>query len=309
MRGLVAIAAVVVLAATVGTAVYAMVEDEADPPSTFASRRAAEDALRDGSSVAAICALDVRDCDDTVVEGGGGFAQCATEEPCGDFDEKCAADACGAPMLAPELVCTGGASIEECFPGGVPAGYECVTLESFPVQVNCYTIGCAPVDGPVTILPVPAPGEPTIVEEPQVDPADPGIAVGEPVPPTDVCVTPPVDCETDPSVVHCLPIDDRCSPEPDANVRCLPPDCAISSDGSVYCPKPLPEPCIDPSVGVPGAELEPCSEPGDPGVCVPGPAVDCGVICPDRPDLAPEDCVIEPEGGGTDGSTGDGSTE
>jgi hypothetical protein len=201
----------------------------------------------------------------------------------------------------------------------VPAGYECVTLESFPVQVSCYATGCEPIeDGPVTILPAPdetvVVDDPGLVDPPQVDPSEPGIAVGEPVPPTDVCVSPPVDCETDPSVVHCLPIDDPCLPEPDANVRCLPPDCVVSSDGGVDCPAPLPEPC----------DLEPCAVPGEPGaceggpavdcgpVCEPGPAVDCGPVCLDGTDLTPEECArIDPpaqSGGGSDGSSGE-STE
>ena len=97
-----------------------------------------------------------------------------------------------------------GQTIEQCFPEGVPAGYDCVTLESFPVQVECF--------------------------------------IGD-------------DGDGDP-----------CSPQPDANVRCLAPDCAVSSDGSIACPDDKPV-CEDPAgcsaPGSCGADGEGCqTEPG-----------------------------------------------
>jgi hypothetical protein len=198
----------------------------------------------------------------------------------------------------------------------VPAGWDCVQLESFPVQTKCYPLECAPIDGPITILPAP-----DVIEEPQVDAVDPtlvdpGITIGEPVPAPIACV-PPVDCSTEPSAVHCLPVEE-CTPE--ANVRCvapgcevfedgsvacpaplpvecapdelcLPPDCAVSSDGMTYCPEPLPLPCVE-GEGIDGG----CSSPGSPG--------SGGVACPDG--VTDEECakIVEEQrrngGGSTD---------
>lgn len=321
MRTLVAIAAVVVLAGTIGTAVYAMVDDEPDGPAALTPHRSTDDAGGGGGAVAAICAEGVPDCEDMVVDEDGGaaggtclegstecvdnpgdFRQCATEEPCDDFAE-CAPDmVCIEPWLMDPPVCPDGVSVEGCFPDGIPAGYECLTLESFPVQIKCYPIACAPVDGgPVTILPapgddgvttLPAPADPDApVDEPQIDPA-PSV-VEEPVLPTEPCL--PGDCAEDPDgVMICKPIDDPCSPEPDPNVRCLPPDCAVSSDGSVSCPEPLPVPCA-----VPGDDV-----PRDLPICEIPPATGAG--CP--PGLTPEECArIDPPsqgGGSSPGSPG-----
>jgi hypothetical protein len=195
-------------------------------------------------------------------------------------------------------------TVEECFEGGTPAGFECLTLESFPVQVKCYPIECpvdgGPVttlpgpgdDGPVTILPAPDDSDEPI-GEPQVDPA-PSTEV-EPVPPMQACL--PGDCAEDENgVLVCKPIDDPCSPEPDPNVRCLPPHCTVSGDGSVDCPVPLPEPCSLPGDApseFPPCEIPPASGGGSSPGCAPG--------------LTPEECArANPpaQGGSSEGTPG-----
>jgi hypothetical protein len=265
--------AALALAIAAGTTVYALSgnDDDGGPSAT----READDArLADpgaGDAIAGMCIEGVPDCVDTVVDPNGGdgdFAQCAADGPdCQSFvDEgeyaECAADGGGCPQLVecpdggdvciePWLmdppVCPAGVEIDECFPDGIPAGYECVTLESFPVQVSCTTIPCdvttlpAPIDEDgVTTLPAPADDPPAGSRE-----AEEAAREGE---------------------VKCVPP----APECDDTSRCLPPDCAVSSDGSVSCPD-----VIDP--------------------CVPGPAVDCGIL----PD----------EGAGSSpGNPGDGGT-
>ncbi len=271
-KGLLILAGAALLVVTTGTAVVAMINDNDAGARVAADERPSGPR---GSAVAAICAPEFPDCQDTIEEGGGGgFEQCATEEPCGDFDAKCAADSpCIEPGMPVALSCDPGVTIEACYPDGPPAGYDCVTQQSFPVQVVCFPVDCVPYDGGgVTILPAPAPYD-TPIEEPQ-----PGIDVGEPDPTTiitPVCTSPPVNCaDADPSVVHCLPIDDPCAIS--SEVRCLPPDCAISSDGAIDCP--LPEPCLPID---------------DTGVTAPEPAV-CEPVAP-------------PSGGGgsSEGSPGD----
>jgi hypothetical protein len=304
MRGLVAVAAVVVLATTIGTAVYAMVEDDPDSAPAGARTHAALDDGA-GGAVAAVCAPGFEDCEDMIVNEDGDFSQCAADGPsCDGFDDRCAAGAeCLEPMPLPqveELICPDGQTLEECFPDGVPAGYECLTLESFPVQVKCYPIECTPVEGgPVTILPIdegpvtilPAPGEPEDVpgDEPRIDPAPSEIIESEPVPPTEACLS--QDCAEDESgVVYCKPIEDPCVSDPDTGVACLPPDCVVSSDGVTECPEPAPLPCVPEEAG--GIAAEPCAVPGSPGEC--------------PPDITPEECerILEGAGGGVDGSAG-----
>lgn len=356
----------VVVAVTTGTAVMAAIDDQDDPPAvrqTFESESiciegtpdcvdtfdAAGGACLAGSSecndtpgaVARMCAPGYPDCQDTVV-GDDGFAQCATDEPCGDFDAKCAADtACIEPWLMEEPVCPEGMAYEECFPEGTPPGWDCVQLESFPVQVKCSPIYCAPTDGPISILPLPAEDLPLEVE-PQIEPVDPSlidpgvseppVAEGEPVPlpmPID-CLPPPVDCDADPIPDPCLGSEcaissrqsERCLP-PECTVTddgaiackippdvecgptelCVAPDCAVSSDGSVFCPDPAPVPCGEVE-GVDGG----CSSPGSCG------DLGCsgeGYACPDG--ITDEECAKLNEeerrnsGGGSSGSGG--STE
>jgi hypothetical protein len=237
-KGLIILAGAALLVLTTGTAVVAMINDDDGGVRVVADDRRTNP---QGGAVAAICARDVPDCQDTIVDGGASFEQCATEEPCVDFDAKCAADSpCFERRVLEALSCEPGQSIEVCYPDGPPTGYDCVTQESFPVQVVCFPVDCVPYDdGGVTILPAPTPYDKPI-EEPQS-----GIDVGEPNPSTitTVCTSPHVLCDgADPSAVHCPPIIDPCSPDPDPTVRCLPSDCAISSDGAIDCP--LPQPCV-----------------------------------------------------------------
>lgn len=349
----------VVVAVTTGTAVMAAIDDQDDPPAarhTFESESICIEGATDcddtfdaaggsclvGSTdcndtpgvVAGMCAPGYPDCEDMIVEGDG-FQQCATEEPCGDFDAKCAADtACIEPWLMEAPVCPEGMAYEECFPDGTPPGWDCVQLESFPVQVKCYPIGCPPVDGPIEILPLPAEDLPLEVE-PQIEPVDPslvdpGIAVGEPVPAEPIECLPPVDCNVDPIPDPCLGspcaissrTDPRCVPpeceiledgtvackipppvECGPNETCIAPDCAVSSDGSVFCPDPAPVPCDE----IEGDDAG-CSSPGSCG------DLGCsgeGYACPDG--ISDDECakLIEEErrnsGGGSSGSGG--STE
>lgn len=277
-KGLLILAGAALLVVTTGTAVVAMINDDDDGARAFADERPSGPR---GGAVAAVCAPEFPDCQDMIVEGDGeGFEQCATEEPCGEFDARCAADSpCIGPGMLEALFCEPGETIEACYPDGPPAGYDCVTRESFPVQVVCFPADCVPYDGSgVTILPAPTPYD-WPIEEPQ-----PGIDVGEPDPTTTittVCISPPVNCDdADPSAVHCLPIGDPCAPEPDPNVRCLPPDCAVSSDGTIYCP--LPEPCIpidDTGVTAPAPAIcEPVAPPSGGGSSEGSPIAEATVI-------------------------------
>lgn len=206
-------AAAVVLAVAAGTAAFAMRGGDETP----SQKRAADDAggafgqclegatdcvdmpnpeteitdsVTEGDqapTVAGMCAPGVTDCVDTVVDPAGGTCLEGTVD-------------CVDTVMDPP-VCPEGMTMEECFPDGLPTGYDCVTLESDPVQVNCTPIG---------------------------DDGDP------------------------------------CSPEPDANVRCLPPDCAVSSDGSIACPD---DATVDPPQsgaegGSDGASSEPTAAAG-----------------------------------------------
>jgi hypothetical protein len=199
-----------------------------------------------------------------------------------------------------------GMALEECFEGGPPAGFECVTLESFPVQVKCYPVACETVDGPVTILPAPAPEDgPASSGASGEEPAEPGIAPGEPAPcvPVEECI------DTDDGSMVCAPGDDPCGPQPDANVRCLPPDCAVSSDGTVSCPAPLPMPCAAPgSDGGPAIDVPVCETPPGCGVdAADGLTIACDPVCIDNPALTPEECArIDPpvDSGGGESSPG-----
>ena len=243
-----------VLAVAAGTAAFATLGDDdgGDP----ASERQANPEDSGGDALGQ-CAPGVTDCVDVVVDPAGACLEGATEpcvdnpgaaggtclagstEPCtdspgvshmcvegaADCDDMivgtadCPPDAttCGPDTIIEAVYCEPGQTIEQCFPDGVPAGYDCITLESFPIQVECF---------------VPDNGD------------------GDP-----------------------------CT-QPDANVRCLPPDCAVSSDGGISCPATPAEPC-DAAGG--------CSSPAG---------------CPDDD---PNCEVVEPEeGGGSDGQAPDG---
>ena len=230
-KGLLILAGAALLVVTTGTAVVAMINDDDEGMGVFTDERPSD---QQGGAVAAVCAPGFPDCQDTIVEGADGeFEQCATAEPCGDFDAKCAANtACMEPGMLEALYCDPGATIEACYPDGTPAGYDCVTQESFPIQVVCFPADCLRYDdGGITILPAPGPnddGPVTILPDPTrgdqpIGAPQPGIAGGEissDGAATIPCASPPVNCDdTDPSVV-----------------RCLPPDCAITSDGAINCP-------------------------------------------------------------------------
>jgi hypothetical protein len=319
------VAGVAAVAVATGAAVYAAIDDQDDPPSVSRQRLPATDSDGDqaGGAVAAVCAPDHPDCEDMIVVDEDSFEQCAADGPCGDFDARCAAGTeCVEPGFPAEaLACPEGMTYAECFPDGTPEGWDCVQLESFPVQVECYASGCAPAEGPITILP--APDEPVVIDEPTIGPTDPaeppepstvdpGIAEGEPTPATIIECTPPVDCSEGPaSVVHCLPVEPCrvledgttvCPMEPFPPVecapdeQCLPPDCVISSDGVIACPEPLPLPCVQID-GQEPADGTGCSAPGSCGElgCEP-------VICPDG--ISDEECakIQEESGAGVSGS-------
>ena len=101
-KGLLILAGAALLVVTTGTAVVAMINDDDDGARAFADERPSGPR---GGAVAAVCAPEFPDCQDTIVEGGGGgFEQCATEEPCGDFGAKCAADSpCNGPRMLEAL--------------------------------------------------------------------------------------------------------------------------------------------------------------------------------------------------------------
>lgn len=314
MRAGIAVAALA-LAVAAGTGAYAMRGgSDGSPKSAAADDSAAEQReAGGGASTMAVCAPGYPGCNDMIVEDGGDVA-----------NDACPADGvCDTPRYAEQLGCAEGLTIAECFPDGVPAGYDCAELESFPVQVVCKSIGqCGePIpmpyeidpmpapdvesgdgggDDPVTILPAPAPDE-------VVDPIDPNTTIVE-------------------RVEECPPLPEPCSDTTDpavSGVRCLPRDCAVSSDGSVACP----EPCVvttdpmagiaenectsppgcqtfeDGSVACPGSpgEGEPgcvggpavdCAPIGEPVPCEGGPAVDCGPV--DLPLTEPGECVGGP---------------
>lgn len=266
-KGLLILAGATLLVVTTGTAVVAMINDDDEGMGVFADERPSD---QQGGAVAAMCVPEFPDCQDTFVEGADGeFEQCATAEPCGDFDAKCAANtACMEPGMLEALYCDPGATIDACYPGGLPTGYDCETRESFPVQVVCYPFDCVPYDdGGVTILPAPAPYDEPI-EEPQ-----PRIDVGEPSPGTVTAVRClPPDCAISSDGAIDCPLPEPCSISSAPDARCLPPDCAISSYGAIHCPLP-----------------EPCTPIDDTGVTAPDPAV-CEPVEP-------------PSGGGSSGGS------
>lgn len=274
--------AALVLAVAAGTGAYAMRGGtNGSPKSAVADDQNDAKRAAGGASTMAMCAEGVTDCTDMIVEGDDG----------GDVSyDACPPDmACIEPWLMNPRACADGLTIAECFPDGVPEGWDCAELESFPVQVVCKSVTdpcgmpLGPIDiepapepapdEPVTILPAPAPGDPTTpIEAPEDENA-------EPVPPSIDCAPVPRPCDDtdDPAV---------------SGLRCLPPDCAVSSDGTVACVAP--EPCVtttDPMAGIAENECSPISSdcvqyedgsvacPGSSGGgCVGGPAVDCGPI-------------------------------
>jgi hypothetical protein len=170
-----------------------------------------------GAAAGGTCLEGTTDCVDAPIAG-----RCLPEAP--DCDDT----------LDPGFTCEPGLTVEQCLPDGIPADYECVTLESDPIVVKCSPIDC------VTILPAPA----------DIDQQTGDVAVED--------------------EIKCEPPVDECVPGADGS--CLPPDCAVSSDGSVACPE------TDSGAGA--------NEPG--------------VTCPSEPAAAAEECARA--GGGTDGA-------
>jgi hypothetical protein len=288
------------LAVAIGTGAYAMRGGDDQPTAVTA-----EDASTDGSDVAtdsdggeglglsAICLEGAEDCVDTV------------DVPYGDFGElptKCAAEAvdCVEPGCPPEG-CT----------AGMPA-VECVVLETDPPIEECKPIACQTGAEPAEAIPPdelidPVPDEATIEEQLAADAQAAEAAERERAAASQeaVCVPPLPVCE-DPTMS-----------------ACVPPDCAVSSDGSVSCPGSEPidcvpvepatgddivtQPCMtEPCVGGPAVDCGPV-DPIEP--CVPGPATDCGVIdcapiAPGPDGDVPAICIdgSSGAGGGTDGS-------
>jgi hypothetical protein len=141
---------------------------------------------------------------------------------------------CRVDVLDPGFTCEPGLTVEQCLPDGVPADYNCVTLESDPIQVKC----------------------------------------------TPVCETnPPSPDGADTDLPVCT-LPEECAQAGEAD-RCLPPDCAVSSDGSVACPG---------------------SEPCDPAASDCG-STEPGVACPEG--VTPEECARGGSGGGTDAAPPD----
>lgn len=297
--------AVLVLAIAAGTGAYAMRGDgDGSPKSAVADEQSGERRDTGGASTMGMCAEGVPDCNDMIVEDGGDAVY-----------DKCPPDmACIEPWLMDPPACAGGVTLDECFPEGVPANLDCYELESFPVQVVCNPAGstCGEPIGPIEILPLP-------YEDGGEDPATDGPAVSGPAPDEPVTILPapapgelvdPIDDGTTmiAPAEECPPLPDKCTEtNPDSSFRCLPPDCAVSSDGSIACPDPcvvttdpmagiaenecetLPSDCVtyeDGSVACPGSSGE-----GEPG-CIGGPAVDCGPV--DLPLIDPSECIGGP---------------
>jgi hypothetical protein len=151
------------------------------------------------------------DVEDGAGGAGGAFGICiegtvdCVDTPLNPEDADCAPDAptCGNDAIELGFSCDPGLTVEECLPDGVPAGHECVTLESYPIQVRCYPIECAPSAAPTG--------------------------------------NPPAEEYAEDLAARCDAQPDKCASESAGDVRCLPPDCAVSSDGSVSCPGS--EPC------------------------------------------------------------------
>lgn len=293
--------AALAMAVAIGTGAYAMRGNDDDRPSVTAEDSidgaTGDEAAGDqGLGLSAMCVEGAEDCVDTIGMPYNDF---------GELPAKCAADAvdCVEPGC-PEEGCTAYNPI-----------YECVAIESDPPvdppAQECKLIGCEVAEGAEGAQPVdmiaPVPGE-------LVDPA----------PAEDIAARENAAAEQAADCGAPLPV---C--EDPAISACVPPDCAVSSDGSVSCPVSEPVDCLptepgpDDEIATLPCVVEPCV-PGpavDCGVvdnpCVPGPATDCGVIdceigidpAVDVPAGAPPPCVdsdgTDPgAGGGSDGSPG-----
>jgi len=212
---------------------------------------------RDGSPRSASQETDrqqKRAADDT----SGSMAVCVAEVPdCNDMvvlpdgdQARCAAEA----ETCIDTPCEGGPAVDCIAP---EASGVCYTLETEPIATQCVDIGCArpvPAEPPIDVVPVPG------VPESGVEPAPGGErgAIG----------------------AGCLG-EDPCTIS--SEMKCLPPDCAVSSDGTITCPEPIP--CEVPPVDATPVVIEP-----DATAVVEG-----GSTRGDEPAPPPtEPCVIDP---------------
>ena len=310
----------VAIAATSGTAVKAMIDDRGDPPATFLQRDADTAASNDAICIAPACdsPLPAPECSETgaCIDPGAACTQTGCFRPstgCGD-DEKCNVPSATVPACEP------GQTIEQCFPNGVPADLECLTLETFPQQIRCHPIACPTVVDPIPVPTLADPGSsppsagggtdaapPAVEVPPTIGPCPPLACAAEesdqakPCAPVEPC-GPIADCVPPPCVLTQDGATDCPAPPPCApDERCLPPDCVISSDGVVTCPAEPPI-CIEPAPapGAPVAPEKPCGSPGSCGDlgCTPVP-------CYERPELDYECAYPDatPIAGGSGGST------
>lgn len=269
-----------VLAITAGTAAFAMRgggdgADRGEDARQRDERVADGDGATDGggSAIAASCLAGATDCEDMVggPAGEDALSDCQEDTPCLDTPAICAPEnGCDS---VPAFACPDGLSTEElkeCEARLATTAEVCVQLETDPPQQRCFDTGCGviePLPAPPPVeataiaepdvpAPAPAPIDDAVAEEGTVD-AEPGVAllpVCEPIDKCEPSLGAPAGAEGE-TTPTCEP-PPACD-APDAGVRCLPPDCAVSSDGAVSCPGEPPVPCD----GVDGA----CSAPGDPG--------------------------------------------
>jgi len=219
----------IVLAIAAGTGAYAMRGDDGGGDNATRDsqndqsdeKRIADPNQEDGGAgggLAAICLEGTVDCQDTDL--GDPMDQPCPDGGCTAENYDCPPDqSCTDTRLADGEACPEGLDPQACFPVGQP--YEvCVTMESDPPQTKCYAAGCG---SPVETLPA----EVVTVEaiDPLVDPA-------ENIRAEKAAKIREQEAAAGDEVVPCTPADDCSSPSPEL-VRCLPPDCAISSDGAV----------------------------------------------------------------------------
>ncbi|MBI5287530.1 MAG: hypothetical protein HY873_01000 [Chloroflexi bacterium] len=167
-------------------------------------------------------------------DSAGTMAMCVAEVPdCNDMvvlpegdQARCAADA-GTCIDTP---CVGGPAVDCMAPE--PSGV-CYSLDTEPITTQCVDTGCAqpmPVDPPTDVEPVPGAPEDAPGGGVLTAPAEENGTIG----------------------VGCLG-EDPCTIS--SEMKCLPPDCAISSDGTIFCPEPVP--CEVPPVDVTPITIEP----------------------------------------------------
>ncbi len=187
---------------------------------------------------------------------GSSLAMCAVEVPeCNDLivlPEGEQARCAEAVESCVDTPCVGGPAVDCMAPQ--PSGV-CYTLDTDPITTRCAEEGCAPSE------PVGAP-----VDEPMPTDLETGAA-------------PPPAVEPGAIGTGCLG-EDPCAIS--SEMKCLPPDCAISSDGTIACPEPVP--CEIPPVGATPFTVEP-----DATAIAEGASSDSDELPPPT-----EPCVIDP---------------